>query len=181
MDINSFKSRLRGGVRPNLFEVSFTFPQGIATTQFQFNDSLLIKASQIPASTLGNIDVPFMGRQIKIPGDRTFTEWNITVLNDVDFTIRGAFESWMNEINSHATNATSDANPQAIYGTANVIQWDRDGTALQEYVIRDVYPSELSPIELAFDTNDQLQEFQVTLQYNYWETIGSAGNTTPQL
>jgi len=161
--------------------VSFTFPSGVITTQFEFNDTVLIKASQIPSSTIGNIDVPFMGRQIKVPGDRTFTEWNVTVLNDEDFKIRGAFEAWMNAINSHETNITSDTNPEGLYGTANVIQLDRDGFALQEYVIRDVYPSELAPIELAFDTNDTLQEFQVTLQYNWWDTIGNAGETTPAL
>lgn len=181
MDINQFKSRLQGGVRSNLFKASFTFPQGVGMIPFGSQDTFLIKASQLPGSTLGNIDVPFMGRQIKIAGDRTFVEWTITVLNDDGFKIRGAFEFWMNLINSHETNLGAVTSPEDYYATANIDQLDRSGNNLQEYVIHDVYPSELAAIDLAFDTNDILQEFQVTLQYNWWDTKGPAGITTPKI
>jgi len=182
MNINEFKGRLRGGVRSNLFEVVFTYPDSISLLpQFGQRDSVLIKASQLPGATLGNIDVPFMGRQIKIAGDRTFQEWTITVLNDEDFQIRSSLETWMNAINSHQGNIGEVVAPEDYYGTANVIQLDRNGVALQEYVLRDIYPSELSPVELAFDTNDVLQEFQVTIQVNWWDTVGNAGFTTPNI
>ena len=150
-------------------------------SQFGQLDGVLIKASQLPGSTLGNIDVPFMGRQIKVAGDRTFTEWTVTVLNDEDFNIRSAFETWMNAINSHEGNVGEVVAPEDYYATANVVQLDRNGVALQEYVIRDIYPSELAPVDLAFDTNDILQEFQVTLQLNWWDTVGNAGFTTTNI
>jgi len=64
----------------------------------------LCKAASLPASTIGTIEVPFRGRILKIPGDRTFAEWQLTILNDNDFAIKNAFEEWMNLINSHVGN-----------------------------------------------------------------------------
>ena len=59
----------------------------------------LVKAAALPASTIAPIDVPFRGRILKIAGDRTFETWTITVINDTDFSLRSAFEKWMNTIN----------------------------------------------------------------------------------
>ena len=67
----------------------------------------------MPASTIANIDIPFRGRILKIAGDRTFETWTITVMNDVDFSIRSAFEKWMNIINK-MSDGTGIANP-ALY------------------------------------------------------------------
>ena len=71
----------------------------------------LCKASNIPASNVGSIDVPFRGRIFKVAGDRTIDNWSITVINDENFDIRTAFETWHNHIakldnNSGATNPT---------------------------------------------------------------------------
>ena len=99
--ITDFKSKLSGGgARPNLFEVELAFPGAVGVD----NDTLqrarfLVKAAALPASTVAPIDVPFRGRILKIAGDRTFETWTITVINDVDFSIRSAFEKWMNTIN----------------------------------------------------------------------------------
>jgi hypothetical protein len=50
--------------------------------------------------TLGVIEVPFRGRRIKVPGDRTFADWTVTVINDEDQAMRKAFSNWMNYINA---------------------------------------------------------------------------------
>ena len=92
--ISQFKSQLiGGGARPNLFEVELTtLPTGIAWPADNFR--YMCKAAQLPASTLTQIDVPFRGRQLKIAGTRTYANWTITVINDIDFDIRTAFERW---------------------------------------------------------------------------------------
>ena len=98
--ITDFKSKLTGGgARPNLFEVELAFPSAVGVD----NDTLqkarfLVKAAALPASTVAPIDVPFRGRILKIAGDRTFETWTIKVINDTDFSIRSAFEKWMNTI-----------------------------------------------------------------------------------
>ena len=94
------------------------------------NDTLqksrfLVKAAALPASTVAPIDVPFRGRVLKVAGDRTFETWTITVLNDVDFSIRSAFEKWMNVINK-MDDATGLTNPESYQSDAFVYQLGRD-------------------------------------------------------
>ena len=102
--IKDFKSKLiGGGARPNLFEVELAFPDGegspVAVNEVVENARFLVKAAALPASTIAPIEIPFRGRILKIAGDRTFETWTITVMNDSTFTIRSAFEKWMNYIN----------------------------------------------------------------------------------
>jgi len=95
--ISDFKSKLTGGgARPNLFEVELAFPDAAKPnneTEVLEKARFLVKAAALPASTIANIDIPFRGRILKIAGDRTFETWTITVMNDVDFSIRSAFEN----------------------------------------------------------------------------------------
>jgi len=66
----------------------------------------MCKAASIPASTIASVDVNYMGRIVKVPGNRTYEDWTITVINDEEFSIRTAFENWMAEINHPASNRT---------------------------------------------------------------------------
>ena len=38
--------------------------------------------------TIGNIDVKFRGRDIKIAGDRTIDAWTVTAYNDTNFRLK---------------------------------------------------------------------------------------------
>jgi hypothetical protein len=170
--ISDFKSRLSGGgARPNLFEVELAFPDAVAID----NDVLqkarfLVKAAALPASTIANIDIPFRGRVLKVAGDRTFETWTITVINDVDFSIRSAFEKWMNSINK-MTDATGLTNPVDYQKDAIVKQLDRDGSVLRSYKFWDIFPTNISTIDLSYETTDTIQEFTVELQVHYWEAF----------
>ena len=99
--ITSFKSKLvGGGARPNLFEVELAFPDQLAIdNDVKEKSRFLVKAAALPASNIAPIDINFRGRILKIAGDRTFDTWTITIINDTDFSIRSAFEKWMNLIN----------------------------------------------------------------------------------
>ena len=168
--ISDFKSRLSGGgARPNLFEVELAFPDAVAIN----NDILqkarfLVKAAALPASTIAPIDVPFRGRILKIAGDRTFETWTITVINDTDFSIRSAFEKWMNTINK-MSDATGVVDPEAYQKDATVKQLDRDGSVLRSYQFWDIFPTNISTIDLSYETTDTLEEFTVELQVQWWE------------
>ena len=168
--ISDFKSRLSGGgARPNLFEVELAFPDAVAIN----NDVLqkarfLVKAAALPASTIAPIDVPFRGRILKIAGDRTFETWTITVINDTDFSIRSAFEKWMNTINK-MSDATGVVDPEAYQKDATVKQLDRDGSVLRSYKFWDIFPTNISTIDLSYETTDTLEEFTVELQVQWWE------------
>ena len=158
--ISDFASNFRGGVRPNLFRVDI---QGAPES---FNDfHFFCKGAPIPASTLTAIPVPFRGRQLQVPGDRTFEEWTVTVLNDVNWQHRSAMENWSNRINAHGANI-SDFNDLSFYGNALVLHLDRQGTVLRRYILEDIFPTTISAIDLTSDANDTVEEYTVSFAVN---------------
>lgn len=162
-----------GGVRTNLFAVNGTIPFYTANdAQVQF----LIKAAQIPPSSLGTIEVPYRGRRIKLPGDRTFQDWSITVISDSNYSIRSAFENWSAQLNTHVGNITS-TNFMSLMPTWSVTQLNRDGSALRTYSFIGCFPSEIGAIDLSYENNDQIAEFPVTLNYSWWEA--NVGDVVP--
>ena len=169
--ITDFKSKLSGGgARGNLFEVVISFPSAApADTNVLDKSRFLIKAVALPDSIINPLTVAFRGRTLKLAGDRTFATWTITVLNDTDFIIRSAFENWMNTINrvSDNTGVTDSAEYTA---DAFVYQLDRDGSTLRAYHFYDLFPTNISPIQLAYET-DAIQEFTVEMQVLWWEAV----------
>ena len=176
--ISDFKSRLSGGgARPNLFEVELAFPDAVAIANDVLQKSrFLVKAAALPASTIAPVDIPFRGRILKVAGDRTFETWTVTVINDADFAIRSAFEKWMNAINK-LDDASGITDPEQYQKDASVHQLDRDGGVLRSYKFWDIYPTNISTIDLSYETTDTIEEFTVEMQVHWWEAFkGTAAN-----
>ena len=168
LGVDDFKSKLRGGgARPNLFKATVNFP-AYAGGDVELT-SFLCKAAQLPASVMNVIEVPFRGRQLKIAGDRTFETWTVTVLNDTDFNVRNAMERWMNGINAHAAN-TGLTNPVDYEADLIVEQLDKDGETVKTYQFRGCFPTNVSAIDVAYETVDTIEEFTVEFQVQYWES-----------
>lgn len=167
--IADFKAKLTGGgARPNQFRVRLVFPADI-TNGLQAADKaqFLCKAASLPPSVIENIELFYRGRQVGIAGEPSFEPWNVTIYNDTDFDIRDAFERWMHLIAKY--NATcGKTNPIDYQVDMEVDQLGRCDEVLKTYKFIDVYPTRVGEIELAFDSKE-LETFQVTLQYNYFE------------
>ena len=174
--ITDFKSKMAGGgARPNLFEVELVFPDPIAIeNDVKEKSRFLVKAAQLPASNITPIEVNFRGRILKIAGDRTFDTWTVTVINDVDFSIRSAMEKWMDFINS-MEDATGAQDPALCQPDAYVHQLDRDGSTLRTYKFHDVFPTNISAIDLSYETVDSVEEFTTEFQVQWWEAIKGTG------
>jgi len=196
--ITDFKSRLAGGgARPNLFEVTIpSFPVSAAganwaslSEDFQF----LCKTAALPASNIAPIDVPFRGRILKVAGDRTFDTWTVTIINDENFKLRSAFEIWMNSI-SKLDNNTGATNPNSYMTNAVVHQLGRGGNLgkestsnsnaasgsairpLRTYQFYGIFPTNVAPIDLSYESTDTIEEYTVEFQVQYW-TAGNAQDT----
>ena len=168
LGVDDMKAKLvGGGARPNLFKVTMAFPSYV-TANVELA-SYMCKAASMPASTIAPIMVPFRGRQLQIAGDRTFEAWNITVINDTDFNVRNSFEQWMNGINQHKAN-TGLTQPSSYMADMIVEQLDKNGTTKKTYNIRGCFPTNLGAIELSYETGDTIEEFEVELQVQYWES-----------
>tara|TARA_B100001029_G_scaffold37802_1_gene29043 strand:- start:2797 stop:3387 length:591 start_codon:yes stop_codon:yes gene_type:complete len=174
--ITDFKSKLiGGGARSNLFEVVLNFPS-IAPASSEVLDKarFLVKAANLPASNIADITVPFRGRILHVAGDRTFDSWTITVINDTDFAIRSAMEAWMNAINRVSDN-TGSTDPASYQADATVFQLDRSGETLRSYRFYDIFPTQVAPINLSYDT-EGIQEFTAEFQVHWWEAAKGVGS-----
>lgn len=173
-NVRDFYAKLKyGGARQNLFEVVMTFPPALGQSGQNGQFSFMCKAASLPGEEIGVIPVPYFGRSIKVPGDRTFPEWQTTVIIDEDFKLRDAFEIWHNRLNAHEANVRDPALLLApnYTTTVTVLQYGKTGAdnVIKEYDLIGAWPSSVSPQETAWDANDQIQEMQVTWQYQWWE------------
>jgi len=171
--VDAFKESLvGGGARANMFEARVSSPAAggvsIPTPLFTF----MCRAASIPGQNVAPVPVMFKGREIKVAGDRVFDPWTITVYNDTNFQIRNEFEKWSNALNSHAGNV-GQVTPVSYMADMEVDQLDQDGTVLQTYKFVSAWPSEISPIELTYDQQGAIEEFQVVMQYQYWTHEGT--------
>jgi hypothetical protein len=189
--INDIIANFQGGARANRYRVLLTFPfetdtgvslnasigailgplsigttlsVGSASYDFQF----MCKSASLPPSVIGTIEVPYQGRTFKIAGDRTFPDWSVNVTNDETFSIRDAFERWMNAINSHVGN-TRTPTTNAYFSVAQVQQLSvANDDVLKTYTFYNLFPTEVSDISVGYDQNDSIEEFSVNFSYAYW-------------
>jgi hypothetical protein len=175
-NVSSFLQTIGQGVKPNMFLVDVQFPDSLSKGGDDLNlTNILCKSAALPGSNLGVIEVPFRGRTVKIAGDRTFDTWSATFFNDKDFKLRAFFEEWANNINTHEANTSPLFTPSTTSGymaDLSVKQLEKDaseeGSILREYTLKYCFPTNVSPIDLAYDSNDQIEEFTVEWQYSYF-------------
>jgi hypothetical protein len=170
-NVNLFTASLKlGGQRSSLFQVNITNPvNGIADIQVPF----MVKASQIPASTLTTIPVSYFGRKIKVAGNREFADWTTTILNDEDFLVRNAIEEWSNSINSYQGNRTKfgSASPSLYKTNAQITAFSKTGVPLRIYSFVGLYPQDIQAVEMNWET-DAISETIVTWAYDYFYISG---------
>ena len=169
-NISDFKAKLAGGgARANQFKVTMPFP-GYASVGGEIEElAFLCRATSIPSMEIASIPVPFRGRSIKIAGDRTIPSWSVTVYNDTNFKLRDAFERWQNGINNMSDNEGL-TNPVDYQVDAFVDHLDRNGNTVKSYTLRGVFPTNIAPIELTYDEQTAIEQFDVTFNYQFFES-----------
>ena len=200
-NINQFKTRLQGGVRPNLYEVQINFPNtslfnltasGTDNADLVRASKFLCRSAALPGHSQGLIEVPFRGRFLKIPGDRTFEAWTATFYNTMDFDLRAAFEQWINfgnkvDENLGTMNFGGESQFESYFQDIFVRQKSKDvkssatqndgdaNATLRTYKLVGAWPTSVGAINLAYDSNDAIEEFDVEFQYQYLDA-GSDDN-----
>ena len=167
--IQNLKDVLNTGARSNLFRVTLS---GLST-DLNENFTYLCKAAQLPGSTVGVIEVPFAaGRRFKAAGDRTFADWTTTVINDSNHKIREALENLQKQFGTTDYNSetakTLTGGDATDFSTILVEQLNHAGEVVYSYTLVNCWPSDISTIDLSYDSTDTLEEFTVTWSYDYF-------------
>lgn len=182
--ISEFKSSIKYGSRSNLFKVGITFPTitnitwaGSVNSSTGTNLDVLCKSAAIPSMTIGVVEVPFRGRRIKVPGDRTFTDWTATFYSDSEHRLRQTFLQWSDYIKNHnqttqkiGASISSSQTDLTYYGAIDIQHLNSNGDVSRYYKLYEVFPTEIGAIDLSFDSTDALEEFTVTFQYQYMDS-----------
>ena len=183
--IQELKTALNGrGARANLFQIDFSFPNLSGLDATLSNNTtldtagrILCKAAAVPGFTVGTIEVPYRaGRRIKIPGDRTFADWTVTFINDENQKLRRAFNAWVNLISTANYNSQTKSTISEYYQDITCTHLRGDNTTSRIYQLTDAFPTDVSAIDLSFDSTDTISEFTVNFQYHYLKA-GSAGTS----
>ena len=175
-NIADFKAQMiGGGARPNQFYVQLTFPSYVglgvvAGQQAQF----LCRSAQLPASTIEPITTLYRGRPVQFAGERTFQPWTVSIYNDTTFNIRNALEVWQNGIQNYNT-TLGKTNPRDYQVDLSVFQLDRSGAIIKSYKFVDAMSVNIGPIQLDFDQQNQIEQFDVEFTYNYFTSNTTSG------
>ena len=187
-NLTSFKSKIGYGIRPNLFMVQVTDLEDNIGDSDKINGSdadftFRCRYAGILASTLGTVEVPFRGRVIKLPGDRTFESWTITVMADEDMSVRGYFEKWMEKLNKHENGAGYTEDFASTLKVSQLQRGTSADTALKDphsivrsYEFFNAFPTNIAQIDLSYDNNNTIAEYTVEFQYDWWEASKSDGS-----
>jgi hypothetical protein len=183
-NVNDFISKglEYGGARPSLFEVRLYPPAALNIEQNSVQKfSFMCQAASLPPATMSQIEVPYFGRKIKVVGERTFDNWNLTIMNDEDFMVRALFEAWSNALNSMETNLrTAGLDSENYKADLDVIQYAKDGEIIRSYTIIGAFPTDISGIEVNWSSTGAVQTFTTVLAYDYWipqTEVSSKGNS----
>lgn len=173
-NVQEFRASLvNDGARASLFEVVMNLPPAAGFTALDQEIRFKARATSLPGDNISSISVPYFGREVKVAGTRTFPDWSFTVINDENFLIRNNLELWMSGLNAHVENIRSPAlaTMNLYQADAWVTQFAKTGEVIKQYKIVGCFPVDVAPIDLDWASGDQIEEFSVTLSYQWWESI----------
>lgn len=188
-NVQDFRASLvSDGARASLFDVQLTFPVVVGTGgtapgafgSAQQQVTFRARSTSLPGDSISSIGLNYFGREIKVAGNRSFTDWSFTVINDEDFNLRNAFERWMSGINSHVSNLRTSALLSGGGGyqqDAFVTQYSKIGEIIKVYKLVGCFPTDVSAIDLDWGA-DNIEEFAITFAYQWWESVETTDSSS---
>jgi hypothetical protein len=152
--------------RANLFEVEIG----------DLPSTLLVKTTSLPNAMVNAIEVPYMNRKWKVPGDRVFNDWSVTIINDETYALRKALMTWQGNLTGFAS-MHSNVKIVGSHKQMIVRPYSRDGNPVTgaDWKLFG-WPSDIGTIDLSWDNADTIQEYTVTFSIS-WDDGGDASKS----
>ena len=163
--LETFKSTLKDGIRPNRFWITFSPPVGGKGDKLTF----LVKSASVPGVTIGEIGINWQGMTTYVAGDPEFSTWDVTFIQDYENVARTIIENWLNlivEVTRNVSNVREE--PINYKRDIEVEQLGRSGETLAKYKLIGAFPTNLNPVDLNMDTTNTIADFSVTFRFDYW-------------
>lgn len=154
-----------GGVqRQHRWKVTVNFPSFVAGADTIRDVSLLATTTNTPTGQLGEILLPWGGRELPFPGDRRFEALPVTFIGTVDNKVYNAFEVWQQFINGSENNRSS-ANADEYMRDVTLELLDSNDKVTKTFVLQGVWPMNLGQLELDMSAMDSYTQFTVDLRF----------------
>jgi hypothetical protein len=178
--ISDFKTAIGKPVRPNLFQATLrgweknaTLVDFLEVNQVSDIDdfSFRCEKAELPGRSIATTDdTGSGGPALKLPYDVIYNDIQLSIICSADMKERLFFESWIDSI----------VHPAEYFGgtigyfedfargiTLEVKQLDEAGNVILSYLLNDVYPTVISPMNATWEEVNSYQRFGVTLFYRY--------------
>jgi hypothetical protein len=180
-DINTFRTEglPYGGARPSLFEIQIPNTLPLSSVANVEDTLVRCQAATLPEFRTTTIDVYYMGRPIKVVGERVFQPWTVRIYNEIDFGLRDFFEAWSNLENTIIGNqAQLTDNILAVNGGYKldgviVRQLSRQLGIARSYVMFGIYPEIVGSIDLNWQDANRIETFDVQFALDYFVPAGA--------
>lgn len=170
MNIEFIKSALKQPARPTLFDVEIS---GNPAVQILSSDVLKFtcKSAGLPSVSLGKIDVPYYGRKVPYAGDRTYEDWNTTIVMNNDWTIFRELQKWHAAYNHPEMNVATTANMVSYKCDGYVNVYDPTGLSNMRIKMVGLFPYQIAQLDLSWENTDSTADLQVTWFLDYWHVV----------
>ena len=176
----------QGLAKSNKYYVTFYSPSAAGTTAESGKLSLYCSGISLAGRTMTTDIVKEYGQARQITYGHTYVELTTTFMCSEDLREKTFFDKWMNKIIqtpgvvTNQTGAYDIAYYDEYIGGIDVTLADDNLTP--RYTIRyfEAYPKTVSPLELAYGTNNTLLNLQITWNYTYWENLQTTNTYAQQ-
>lgn len=165
MQISQLRAAIKSGlVRSNRWRVTVNFPGYAGSGADGQQASLLARTTNTPSATVGVIDLTWGGRNLPIPGDRTYEEFTVTFIGVNDMNVYNAFQKWSENINGSESNKGL-TNLEQIMNDVTLELLDVNDQVTKTYILHDGWPATVGQMSLDSGEMDGYSQFDVTFRY----------------
>lgn len=174
--IEAFKNTVQSIQRASLFDVTIAdFAYGNAPGRLL---KFSVKGAPFPATTVGQIQVNYMGRVVNWYGDRNYgTTWATNVILDGGWQSYNAIYLWNQALNGANRIVSNDINAHGNFKRdAYVTAYSTDGRPAHTVMLKGIWPQEIGELQMDWSTVDTAVELTVTWVYDYVISVSDQSN-----
>lgn len=168
------QAQARDFSRSNLFRVmNINFGDG-SNTIIGENDLVYARTASLPAKSITNNAVPYMGLQFNVPGVAQYPNSDAYVINFYADAAQKLREKFLVVVNDTFNDATSTGNYFTPKQSAviDLVQLDKQLNKIAQYQLVGVSIRQVAPLEYDITSTGEVQNFDVTVAYHYWRKTG---------
>ena len=147
--------------------------------------SYMAKNVTVPGKSIGTIDAKRFGPIYKVANDLIIDTISMTFMLSEDWREHKFFDGWISGIMGYvkpgtgASTKNTGGNRQLYtlsyysdyISTVNIIPLDRQGGRVPTIQLRNAYPTNLGPVELAWGDAGEIATFNVTWSFQDWNHV----------